>query len=198
MITYYNIRNLTQLTYSNANGNTKITNSSIQNLTHIVMFIFKYKRGKIWNGQIPLVNIWNIDNYYQLTMEKKFRLTVPCKEYDIDQYKFIETMDEQLEILVNMYLADINDQDLHDVLHQKSYIRFFLYQDEPDSKAYMYAYSRQISNMTECHKTILSHISHNEILGEINYTTRGYFFSLPKDKVQTKRVTSTDFTPLDW
>ena len=60
-------------------------------------------------------------------MERKFKLNVPYKEYDVDQYKNIKMIDEQLEIFVNMYLADITDTDLQDVLNQKAYIRLITF-----------------------------------------------------------------------
>lgn len=130
-------------------------------------------------------------------MNRKFQLNVPCLEYDVDKYKNIEMIDEQLEIFVNMYLADITDQDLQDVLNQKAYIRLMLFQDEPDSQTYMYAYSRQVSALRESDRTIMNHLDVKEVLGEINYATRGYFFSLPKDKVSCQRIKNTDVTPLD-
>ena len=38
-------------------------------------------------------------------MKRKFQLNVPYQEYDVDQYKNIEMIDEQLEIFVNMYFS---------------------------------------------------------------------------------------------
>jgi hypothetical protein len=130
-------------------------------------------------------------------MQRKFTLNVPHQEYNVDLYKYIEMIDEQLEIFVNMYLSDIADQDLQNILNKKAYMRFMLFQDEPDSPSYMYAYSRPISDMTEYHKAILDCLDDKEVLGEINYATKGHFFALPRDKVNSKRIKSTDVIGLD-
>jgi len=129
-------------------------------------------------------------------MKRSFQLRVPCQEYNADKYKNMK-IDEQIEVFVNMYLADITNQDLQDILNQKSYIRFMLFQDNPGSETYMYAYSRPISDMIDFHKEILNFLDDEYVLGEINYSTRGFFYALPKTKVLHKRITRTDVIMLE-
>jgi len=108
--------------------------------------------------------------------ERKFKLSVPCKEFSIDKYKYLP-IDAQIPILVEMYRKDITKEELDDLVSHRKYVRLMLYQDGPDTDAYMYAYCRPIISLNEQHASYINGTSYN-ILGEINYVTKGFFFDI--------------------
>ncbi len=108
----------------------------------------------------------------------KFSLTVPHKKYDIDEYKY-KSFEEHVEIYMNLYLKDITSEEIIDLKNHTKYVRFMCFQDSPILRAYMLAYCRNCSDMTDEHKNLarIEDIPENHILGEINYSTKAFFFT---------------------
>ena len=108
--------------------------------------------------------------------ERKFKLSVPCKEFSIDAYKYLP-MDVQIPILVELYRKELTKDEMDDLINHRKYVRLMLYQDGPDTDAYMYAYCRPMDSLNEQHAKYIKEKQYN-ILGEINYVTTGYFFEI--------------------
>ena len=109
---------------------------------------------------------------------RKFQLSVPCVEFDIDEYKHL-SFEKHIDIYMNLFMPHIKDDEAATLRSHQSYVRFMCFQDDDDTKSYMYAYVRPISSMMPEHrqKAQVNTLMASEILGEINYATNGYFFS---------------------
>lgn len=108
-----------------------------------------------------------------------FELKVPNHLYDIDDIK--EQFDQHPKLYLELYRKDITSEEKKDLIKHQKYIRFMCYQDEPDSRAYMRAYCRDISDMQPLHYLkALELILNNQtsILIEINYSTKAFMFCL--------------------
>ena len=125
--------------------------------------------------------------------ERKFKLNVPCKEYSVDEYKYL-SMRVQVPILVEIYRKDLTEDELDDLINHRKYIRLMLYQDGPDTDSYMYAYCRSIDTLNDQHASVVQEDNYN-ILGEINYVTKAHFFEIKGDLENPIGV--NDIVPID-
>ena len=108
----------------------------------------------------------------------KFGLNVICKTYDIDNYKKL-SIDEHIKIYMKMYEPDMTFDELQEVKNHLKYVRFMCFQDDTNSRAYMFAYCRRVNEMLPEHIHEAQDILNkhpNMCLGEINYVNNGYFF----------------------
>lgn len=115
-------------------------------------------------------------------------LSVPSYIWDIP--KINEIYQEQLAAnLLGLFLRDCSEEHHQYLLNKKSYLRFYLYQDAPDSYPYVYAYIRQIDNCTyQSHKNSLNSIEKDKLPCEVNLATKGYFWKFPVDEWKTKSI----------
>ena len=82
--------------------------------------------------------------------DHKFELNVLCKTYDIDDYKHL-SMDDHIKIYMKMYEPDMTPDEINDVKNNIKYVRFMCFQDDDNSRAYMYAYCRYVYEMIPEH-----------------------------------------------
>jgi hypothetical protein len=120
-----------------------------------------------------------VPEFEESPMDRKFAMDVPCQCYDIDEFKYL-SFDEHVDLYMKMYREKITDAEKIDLFAHKKYVRFMCFQDTPDSRAYMYAYCRSMDDMMPEHKKeaieVLQNFKGSMILGEINYSKKGYFF----------------------
>lgn len=95
--------------------------------------------------------------------------------------------------LINLFLRNCSEGDHKLLMIGKYYLRFFLYQDTPDtlpnSYPYVHAYIRAINECTfNHHKETLLSISNDELPCEVNYVSRGFFFTFPYKEWLYKNV----------
>lgn len=115
-------------------------------------------------------------------MTRKWVLSVPSICYNIDAYKYLD-ISTHIEIYVRMHVPNISQEDKSALLAKTKYLRFMCFQDEEDSDAYMYAYCRDISEMSPDHyaEAAIDKLQEGYCLGEINYATSAYFFVFDTD-----------------
>lgn len=134
----------------------------------------------------------NKDNKDFNNIMKKYNnhLNVPAYLWNISKITKISENNLAL-ILISLYLNHSED---HNELDNNKYLRFMLYQDEPDylsnSYPYVYGYIRYIKQCVyDDHKNILLSCPHDMLVCEINYKTRGYFYMFSADQWIKKHVT---------
>lgn len=119
-------------------------------------------------------------------------LTVPAYIWDIPKISHI--YQEQLVVnMIGLFLRDCSQEDHLRLLNKTSYLRFFLYQDEPDflthSHPYVNAYIRDIDNCTfDSHIKTLKDIPKDKLPCEVNYSTRGFFWQFSLEEWTKKSI----------
>lgn len=142
--------------------------------------------------QKPVNSVNPINKVNQIENKRNFKLNVPCYLWDLPQIN-CDYKEEDVSTLVNLFLRDCLKSD-HDLLmDHDNYLRFMIYQDKPCSDRYVYAYIRKISDCTfESHKSSLRSVVLNtnlkNLVCEVSYAQRGYFFSFPMDQWKNKFV----------
>lgn len=119
---------------------------------------------------------------------KSFQLKVPCYLWDlpIEDYSYKE---QEVSNMINLFLRDCFDEDHKLLLGNNYYLRIMPYQDNPNSERYVYMYLRNIDMCTyDSHKLALRSLGKDRLPCEINYPSRGYFFSFPVDQWKSKYV----------
>ena len=96
-----------------------------------------------------------------------FQLTVPSITFDIDRYKY----DQHVDIYTELYWPQVSEVERKSLFEHETYMRFVCFQDKVDSKAYMYAYCRRVSDMME-----QVAVPDGFYLVEICYVTKAYYF----------------------
>jgi hypothetical protein len=133
--------------------------------------------------------IENVERNYQ------FKLRVPSHRWDLP--KLTDVSEKHLVmVLLELFLQDCPN-DLNKLIHNKTYLRFMLFQDQPDhqidSFPYVYGYVRKIDQCVcvsdQQIETLLScPIDH--FVCEITFASRGYFFIFKKDDWMNKKITN--------
>jgi hypothetical protein len=122
--------------------------------------------------------------------ERKFKLSVPCFEYDLGEHGRLNPID-QLHYLLTKYMDDISEKDMTDVLDKDKYIRIMMYRDSPDSDTYAYVYSRSVDGMAPAHHKFIDSIEEEltcRCLCEVNYSSLGYFLSVDKHECKNRKI----------
>jgi hypothetical protein len=114
--------------------------------------------------------------------------------YVWDLPKITNTHQEQLTAnLVGLFLRDCSNEDHIRLMDKKSYLRFHLYQDGPDTLPqycpYVYGYIRHIDDCTyQSHKDILYSIPHDKLPCEINISKTGFFYIIASEEWKDKSI----------
>ncbi len=117
-------------------------------------------------------------NFSVKVKHRTFEVLDPEIKYDFESHPLIYT---------DVYLKNIDNQELADLLAHNKYLRIFCNQDKQDSNTYLKIYTRKIIEMEPDHLEEAEYILNSakndseinfdkSFLIEINYVTRAFFF----------------------
>lgn len=115
-------------------------------------------------------------------------LRVPAYIWDLP--KIDDIYQEQLAAnLIGLFLRDCDPEDHIRLMDKKSYLRFLLFQDAPNSYPYAYGYIRTIADCTyQSHKNSLNGIGSDKLPCEVTLRTKGFFWEFPLDEWKNKSI----------
>ena len=99
--------------------------------------------------------------------------------YDIEGYKYLP-VDTHIRIYVELAMPNLSDQEKDDIQKHRKYIRFMCVYDTTRSRCFMYTLCEPIHQIDPEYigKAItMMKKDKDMVLGEINYKSKGYFFS---------------------
>lgn len=137
---------------------------------------------------IPDVDYLEQSEYIGMGHDTKQRLKIPCHIWNLPSTRDIYR--EQLMInLIALYLSVCSSEEHSKLLQGRSYLRFFLYQDNPNSSPYMNAYIRSIKECTyQSHKNTLENRPSDYLPCEINHGNTGFFYIFPLEEWKIKSI----------
>ena len=162
----------------------------------------EFAKGYIWMGNhyestIRLTNKVNMCEF--LINSKRFdqnkhlvKLRVPAYQWNLPKITNIPEKHIVMALL-ELFLRDSDPNDHTKLIYNKTYIRFMLYQDNPDyvidSYPYVYGYIRNIDQCIYKDQidTLLS-CPQDSLVCEVTFASSGYFYTFKADEWKNKKV----------